>query len=192
MPVQPPHYSVPDWNPSGSTDVNQAMSEWVGSFGAQHQETQEAISRTPFISSTNTQASGVLSSGNPYLTLSVPTLGGEHAHILGHFEFSVEAAARSDGGSTGDTSTAHGSLSVVYPGGKEVKFGSGQQAKLQVSHGLGGPAGTSVTSTQAVRATVSYSWSVQLRQQTGGEHRFNLYTSGQGQRHAAQLVAVIL
>jgi hypothetical protein len=192
MPSNPPHYSIPPIPATGNAEVDNALTEWQQQFGQQYRESQESVSRTPFIVSTFSQESTSNPKGN-YMSKSVTLLGGEQVQVIGIFDFSVSAGGTLTSGGASFAELAIGRLKVQYPGGSTFVFGSGREAVFRVSHsGQNSSNNGQVKSTVASRASVSFSWPIEARIQSGGEHTFTLYTSGAGTINSGQMTVVVL
>lgn len=186
MPVQP-NYSLPAFNPSGSTDISAAMGEWVQGFQTQYQKDQETISRATQIFSVF-QSSQANNPAASYTTKTVQLMGGENVLVTGTFDFNLSAGGSFSTAGNSAAAEAAGKLKVTYPGGTVQTFSQGQSARLRVTwNGTKGSefstnstATMSIQSSNKTRATVGFSWVVTPRYQTGGDHLFTLYTSGDG------------
>lgn len=185
MPYQPPHYSVPTFPPTGNKETDDALSQWASQFGQQHQETQEAASRTPFVVSTFTNNGQSLGAApNNYLSKKVVLMGGEQVVVSASVEFTVK-------GSTANSDTAVGTLRVTYPGGSTFRL-LGRNCKLSCPVELLVQGATTVKTTVSMTATVGFSWGVDAKFQNGGEHIFTLVTSGGGSANGASMDVLVL
>lgn len=192
MPIQSPGYDIPTFPPTGNEEVDNALSQWTASFGQQYREAQEAVERTPFIVTTVTADNGAV--GGALLTKRVQFHGGEQVVAFGYFDLQVSAGGALTSIGISPSQTARGKLRLVYPGGTVTTFGAAQEATLGIgfqgdkSSNLGGAVRTTVVS----RANVSFVWPISVKFQTGGEHTFQLRTTGGGTFHGGQLTLVVL
>ena len=192
MPVQPPSYEVPTFPPTGNAEIDNALTQWTQQFGKQYREGQEALQRVPFIVSTFSNES----TNNPklnYISKSVGLMGGEQVQVGGFFLFRISAGVTHSSAGSVQIAEAFGRLKVTYPGGTTLSFSTNQAARLRVSaQGTKSSAVGNVRTTVAETAMVSFTWPIEARFQTGGEHTFTLYTAGDGVIEAGTLTVTVL
>lgn len=193
MPVQP-NYSLPQFNPTGSTDLGTAMNDWVTGFQTQYQKDQETLSRAT--QSFSTFRGAVVSNPDPsYISKTVQLMGGENILVQGFFTFSLSAGGSFSTAGGSDFNEAGGKLKVTYSGGSVTTFNQGQKATLrQTWNGTKGnqlttnsTATMNIQSSVRIRATVGFSWVVAPLYQIGGDVTFTLYTTGTGDLEEATM-----
>lgn len=184
MPVQPPSYEIPQFNPGGSTDLGAAMTEWTQQFGQQYRQGQESLQRLPFIAST-------FSTGQASKTVQLQ--GGEQVLVIGYFDFIVSVGGQLTTVGVSFTDQGRGQLRVTYPGGTETTFGSEQEATFRLTlAGDGTSQGSAQRTTVTGRSNVSFTWPIEARFQTGGEHVFSLRSTGGGNLQNSQITVLVL
>lgn len=197
LPVQPPNFDVPTFPPTGNDEIDQALTAWQQSFSQQYRAGQEAVSRTPYIVTTFSGASA----NNPalgYMSKKVTLLGGEQIVALGFFDFTVKSGMTASSGSivVPETQVAKGKLGIVYPGGSTYAFPTPQEARFRVQNSIdktsGSGGGGTFKSTVSISGMVGFSWPIEAKFQTGGDHQFILRTSGDGSITGGQLTIVVL
>lgn len=168
------------------------MADWVASFGQQYREGQQALERVPYIVTTNT----VESTNNPkaaYITKSVQLSGGEQVVVIGYFDFTVTAGGVLTTNGASFNELAEGKLKVTFPSGSTQTFGSNQTATLRVGvAGQGTSEGVVARTSVTNRANVSFTWPIEAKFQNGGEHTFQLRTTGSGNVNSGQITILVV